>query len=269
MIEGINSVIDSAKFTKNLLDKFIVKTSSSIGISGFVFDILQDENISLTAEITDHFVEDNSVIQDHISLKPIRVSLRGFVGELTDIVDSRTSVVKPVIEKLQEIPGFLPSFTEAQEKVNETLESLGIQNAVDTGLSVSENLYSFFKNTIISESKQAAAYQYFKALWSSRQLITVETPWEYFRNMAIENVSTSIDQNTRFISDISLTFKQVRMADTLTTEFDESRFVKTNFAGRGKGQRGVVEDKGKTKGKRVSVLLQGIREGGDLFGIGG
>jgi len=82
MVEGLNSVINSAEFTNELLNKFVVKTASSFGISGFVFDIREDENITLKADITDHFVEDNSTIQDHISLKPIKISLRGFVGDL-------------------------------------------------------------------------------------------------------------------------------------------------------------------------------------------
>jgi len=131
------------------------------------------------------------------------------------------------------------------------IEGVSTDSLIDSGLSVSENLYSFYRNAIISESKQAAAYQYFKALWASRQLITIETPWEYLGNMAVESVSVSTDRNTRFISDISLTLKEIRIAETDTTEFDE-----TNFAGRAAGQHGIVEDKGKTKGRRKSVLLQ-------------
>ena len=54
------------------------------GISGFLFDIVGDESISLESDITDNFVENNMAIQDQIALRPEIVTVHGLVAELTN-----------------------------------------------------------------------------------------------------------------------------------------------------------------------------------------
>lgn len=52
------------------------------GIAGFLFDIVGDEMVMLTSEITDHYVEDNTAIQDHVALAPEQITVKGIVAEL-------------------------------------------------------------------------------------------------------------------------------------------------------------------------------------------
>src|SRR5260221_4663943 len=47
----------------------------------FIFDYEGEQSLSLEADITDHFIEDNTSIQDHIALKPVRITTHGFIGE--------------------------------------------------------------------------------------------------------------------------------------------------------------------------------------------
>lgn len=54
------------------------------GIAGFLFDIVGDETIDLESEITDHFVENNTAIQDQIALRPEIITVSGIVAELTN-----------------------------------------------------------------------------------------------------------------------------------------------------------------------------------------
>ena len=71
---------------QNITNRFIVTPNSfPPGVNGFVFDVIDDETIQLDADITDSWIETNSTIQDHIALKPVRFTLKGYVGELYDI----------------------------------------------------------------------------------------------------------------------------------------------------------------------------------------
>lgn len=54
------------------------------GIAGFLFDIRGEETAEMTADVTDHYVEDNTAIQDQVALKPEIITVRGLVAELTD-----------------------------------------------------------------------------------------------------------------------------------------------------------------------------------------
>lgn len=54
------------------------------GIAGFLFDIRGEESAEVSSEITDHYVEDNTAIQDQVALKPEIITVRGMVAELTN-----------------------------------------------------------------------------------------------------------------------------------------------------------------------------------------
>ncbi len=43
-----------------------------MSIGAFVFDYAGEVSSELHADITDHYTEDNTVVQDHIALNPIR-----------------------------------------------------------------------------------------------------------------------------------------------------------------------------------------------------
>jgi hypothetical protein len=51
-------------------------------IAGFIFDIEGTTQHNLISDITDHYVEDNTAIQDHIALKPLTITLKNYHGEV-------------------------------------------------------------------------------------------------------------------------------------------------------------------------------------------
>lgn len=67
-----------------------------------------------------------------------------------------------------------------------------------------------------SQSKQSRTFAYFYQLWKGRQLFTVETPWGYFTDMAISSCRASQDDETRFRSTFTLTFKKIRTTGLAT-----------------------------------------------------
>ena len=105
------SILETADITNNLINNFVVSPVVNLGIAGFQFDIFEEHKSELQAEITDHFVEDNSTRQDHIAIKPERFTLRGFVGELVETKSDPKSEVTELAEKLTIINDYIPTIT--------------------------------------------------------------------------------------------------------------------------------------------------------------
>ena len=71
------------------MNKYIDEKSAAVvslpgfnGISGWVFDVPTGEEITLSADVTDHPTENGSFISDHVVVKPVMVTLSGYVGNL-------------------------------------------------------------------------------------------------------------------------------------------------------------------------------------------
>ena len=60
----------------------------------FVFDLKKDYKFTLSSDITDHYVEDNAAIQDHIGLRPIILEVSGSISEI-NLLQTKNDVHKP------------------------------------------------------------------------------------------------------------------------------------------------------------------------------
>ena len=69
------------------------------GIAGFVMDVRMEDEVNLESDITDHYVEDNTAVQDQVSLKPEEVTVHGLVGELV-MVQAQQDAVAAQIDAL-------------------------------------------------------------------------------------------------------------------------------------------------------------------------
>jgi len=65
-------------------------------------------------------------------------------------------------------------------------------------------------------AKQQNAYSYFSACQSAGILMGIQTPWEFLTNMAIETIVAIQPEDSIFMTDFSITFKQIRIAATQT-----------------------------------------------------
>ena len=194
----------------------------------------EDENrVELQSDITDHFVENNTAIQDQISLKPERVTVRGFIGELNDIPPKSVLSVFKTVAKLPIITDLSPKTSiSAQLAYNQAFQAYqtaaSLKNsAVSAWSSINGNngvnaigsngLGTSFDPTTgrvsNNQTKQQVMFQQFYGYWSTRTLFTVQTPWAIFQNMAIETVRGLQDRETRMISDFTVTFKMIRFAE--------------------------------------------------------
>ena len=77
--------------------KYVYMAPQGVGqIDAFAFDYQTTNQVRLENEITDHYLEDNSAVQDHIAIKPNIVILRGYVAELVLKVNVISAVLGTV-----------------------------------------------------------------------------------------------------------------------------------------------------------------------------
>src|SRR5271163_4191719 len=67
----------------------------------------EGENVAhLQSDITDHFIEDNTAINDQIALKPEMVTVHGFIGELNDVFPVGTPTNPTITAALLDVESF-------------------------------------------------------------------------------------------------------------------------------------------------------------------
>lgn len=202
--------------------KFIVTPINSFGLGGFVFDNDGDTTVTLQAEITDHYTEDNKTIQDHIAIKPKRVTLKGYIGELVyRDGDDGSSFVQKAVQKLTTVSSFIPKLSAAASQATDLIQSardgnISLGNVSLESVNKVLDLWGLVKNMDTSGSKQAQAYMYFKALYEQKILCSLQTPYEFLSNMAIESIIALQPEGTKYVSDFTITLKQIRTVDVLS-----------------------------------------------------
>lgn len=246
---------------KDVYNKYIVRPAGLFGFAGFVFDIEGEATATLQNEITDHYTEDNTTINDHIAIRPKRVTLKNYIGELADIVDDGFERdVQRVAQKLVTLGEYLPAITDAAEQYLPRAKALVNGETSITDVSISDiadsvsledaaNVYALVQNFAVPTTKQQKAFLYFKALREQRILISIQTPFEFMQNMAVETIVARQGEETNLISDFTVTFKEVRFADTRITTLSKQ--------GKAATQSQSTDKRGNIAGKETSAL-QGL-----------
>ena len=185
------------------------------GIAGFLFDVPENDEITLQSNITDSYVEKNIAIQDNIALAPEQYTVRGLVAELAAY---NPNAVPEQVAKVQN-PLPIATFLLPAQVAGLQAADTATNAAVIVEASSSQSLYSFYtaKTTPSPyQTKQARIFNYFYQLWLGRQLMTVESPFGTWKNMAIASVKAIQGEETKFLSTFTITFKQMRFVDTIT-----------------------------------------------------
>jgi len=186
------------------------------GIAGFVLDVVEDDGVELESDITDHFLEDNTAVQDQIALRPEVVTVTGQVAEVVRTIP-RTKIEAPVPNPLPLIPEMLPVFTPGAE----AQQQQAAEDAADLKASITDDqtLYGYYTSRLPqqpNQTKQSVVFGYLYQLWKGRQLFSVETPWGIFTNMAILSMGAKQPAVSKSVSEFSVTFKKIRVARSIT-----------------------------------------------------
>lgn len=208
--------------------------------SSLLFHYEGENSAVIESDITDHFVEDNTAIQDQIALKPEVVTVHGFIGELNDIPpNSVLAALKTIANKLQVISSYVPDLSvTANLAYAEALflyqVGANVANAAVSAWSSVSNLITGDSGQSVigsgglvsatNQNKQQAMFQQLYGYWRNRQLFTVQTPWAVFQNMAIMRLRPVQDDTTRVITDFELTFKMIRTASTVSSSIKNFSF---------------------------------------------
>jgi hypothetical protein len=198
-----------------------------------VFHYEGEQAVTLESDVTDHYSEDNTTLQDQIALKPETITTTGFIGELNDIVPEVLKPLKLIADKLGPISAYTPALSvTALNALNEAAflyatASKAADAAVSAWSSLGTAVGAGSANTIIGsdgvsavasvQNKQQQYFQQFYGYWRSRTLFTVQTPWAVFDNMALMGVRAVQNEETNVISDFELRFKKIRFASTTLT----------------------------------------------------
>lgn len=211
----IESVTNSFLNLASTANEALVSFTGTTGIAGFVFDIKDAEEINLESDITDHYTEANVPVQDNIVNRPVRVTLRGTVGEHVynppkseSTWESIKGKIQNTTEKLTIIGSYLPAISQFSQQVFDSLKSNNY--SADTVLDVGSAAFDLYNSINIPQNNQSHAFMFFEALWQARQTFSIQTPYRYYANMAIESIKAVQSGETRDNTDFEITFKQIR-----------------------------------------------------------
>ena len=236
----------------------IVNVLSNTGIAGFKFNIPEKEQIRLQSDITDHYTDINNPIQDHIAHKPIRVTLNGLHGDYFYSVNQIEDTLAKVIPTLALVKQFLPKLPDnVKQNLSNKYQALAGNNqenilnqikAADTNPNELNriDLFKLFQDIYKVASAQTRAYLFLKALWESKAIFSVETTFERFDNMTIEDMTPLRDGNADY-AEFAITFKQMNFAKTVITSVDGA-------VGRLSAMIQGTAEKGVDKGKEVKTI---------------
>jgi hypothetical protein len=231
---SFSTIAQSAKTGVNNAQGFLDGSNSAVlrpksaeGIGGFVFDIPDNESVQLQSDITDHYTESNSFLNDHIVRKPIILTLSGFVGEL--VYRSPAGVegaVQELNNRLETVEAYAGDLTPGGVQIAGRVlgQAQSAISAINQTLDKTENVIGLFDGEVAGLTLQQKAYNSLFSLWKEYSIVTVQTPWQFFRSMAIQSVSFTQNAESKEITDISVTLKEMRIADVKSVNFDQDQF---------------------------------------------
>lgn len=198
--------------------------------AALLFHYEGEQTAQLQSDITDHYIEDNTALQDQIALKPEEITTHGFIGELNDVAPPLLAIAQVVADKLTSISAYTPELSiTALNAYNQAFQLYQVtQNAINSAVQTWSTLIGVGGESVIgsnglalqpNQTKQQVMFQQFYGYWRNRTLFTVQTPWAIFQNMAIKSLIALQDDKTNVITDFNVTFKMIRIASTQTSQF--------------------------------------------------
>jgi hypothetical protein len=275
---GINSAVSSkynpvnmGTFARDWIDEqansFLLKPATMEGIAGFLFDYDNDMHLTAENDVTDHYTEQNKFFSDHVAIRPIEITLRGFCGELAmKAPQGVLGALATLQNKLTQLPGILGKYTPgAVSKVSKVITKATNQvNQVDNVLNRTKNLISLVSGGLAATSQIERAWIKLMGLRELGAHFTLQTPVGYLSYMAeaprravprhfvIRRLVFIQDEQTRQWVDISVTMKEIRFADvTSSGSGATSEGSKASNSGRAIFQRQDPTNKGQTTGSPV------------------
>lgn len=237
-------------------------------LPALLFNYEGEQTATLTSDITDHYVESNTAIQDMITLRPEVITTHGFIGELNDVAPAALELAQTAASKLTVISAYTPVLsTTALLAYNQAFQAYQIaKNALSSAVSAWSSLSGSGGTSVVGSSglqsssnqnQQQSYFQQFYGYWFNRTLFTVQTPWAIFQNMAIAELRAIQDESTNTITDFQVTFKMIRIASTTAS----SQYALT-YQGRSAFQTASLINNGTSPGQAGYSLGSSLNSSG-------
>lgn len=246
------------------LNAIIVTSAGKTGVSGFVFDIPSGESLELDSDISEHYTENGSYIADHMICKPVIYKTGGFIGNLVYTMPQSGSVeytADQITNRLASVNAYLGPFTSQATQIAAAIVSQVsyVANQAEALKKKATNLINYISGNDSTENPQQSAYKQLRALWKSKQIVSVQTPWEYFDKMLIKSIVSSHDDKSDSYTEFSISLQEARFADTEVTSFDNNISAPASDI-----QATAAENKGKVSGqtKNNNSVLYNIQQNG-------
>ena len=193
---------------------------------GFIFDVVNKEQLTRQADITDHYIEDNSLLHNHLSKKPLSFAVSGFKGEVQDVVSSGddtftdlTGVIAGAIDlTLQTANLASAALGKSAASVTNLLDANYKAQQAYRAFAISKSYYDSIRDSeatgwealVNRMTRQERAFKLLNSYFESNTLFTVQTPYGRFSDMLIQELRATQNDDSTSYSDFELTFKQIR-----------------------------------------------------------
>ncbi len=226
---GVGSLFEnySANLEANSNFLIIKAPPEVIGIEGFQFDLIEEESIVQSANITEHAVENRTYVSDHISHTPLMLTIRGTMGEIFRKRDVVNKTLDVAIEKLGIIEQYSVPFAadtrqqirDLQQKGNQTVDF--IKKTLNDGSRLADSFLN--KNQTQDLKRTQNAQQFFQFLKISNISCSINTYIAgYLQNMFLKEIN-SIRVGYDNVLNFTLTFQQINFVKTQFTSFDNDK----------------------------------------------
>jgi len=225
---------------------------SEIGIGGFTAFVRVNDSTHFESEIPATPLEDGSVVNDHIILKPLRISIE---GDVSDVHVRASPLIRQLQTKSAEIGNFTSLFAPAatQSQLSKVAEyantALDAVHALDNMIGKGRQLLDMFGNHDARKSNQNKFVDYMEAAHLGRQLIDIDMPYRQRTNMRITSFTLSTDNQDNSTS-FTIEAEKMQFAELIYANVA----AKKPSAGTG-GQLETKKDKGAQHGKKVPASL--------------
>jgi hypothetical protein len=123
---------------------------------------------------------------------------------------------------------------------------------IESYISTAKNAIDKIKSG--GKTAQARAFLELENSWKLKDVMTVQTPWQFYDRMMIESISITQEEDSDEISDIAVTLKQITVARVEETDFSADSFFNSNQMQKATAQEnGLVDGVAKN---RDSILFQ-------------
>lgn len=253
-----------------VLEASVTNTNNELFNIHYLFDIIESNQIEASASITDHYVEDNSARQDHMSLAPLKYTLSGLVAEkvyqrkydvITQFSESSEKIGKfesitqklgafsnlcPIISNYANVAVATYNYVEASYK-RYAKSFQNIKDAFSKNKVQKKTTTEVLPMTAIEPKRQNDVFEALDKLRYERIIVHLwKTPFSNFGDVTdflIESVKME-QGDTASQSRLTVTVKEYRSVSTKTVKIDAEQ-----YANRVATQKAIAEQLGKVQGK--------------------